>query len=63
MPLEKLPETRPVLLSGLHFLLPVVVLVWCLMIERLSPALGLLGFGDAGDHPAHPAPAAVMDAP
>ncbi|MCQ2028069.1 TRAP transporter fused permease subunit [Stutzerimonas zhaodongensis] len=38
-PLEKLPETRPVLLSGLHFLLPVVVLVWCLMIERLSPGL------------------------
>jgi TRAP transporter 4TM/12TM fusion protein len=38
-PLDKLPETRPVLLSGLHFLLPVVVLVWCLMIERLSPGL------------------------
>jgi len=38
-PLEKLPQTRPVLLSGLHFLLPVVVLVWCLMIERLSPGL------------------------
>jgi TRAP transporter 4TM/12TM fusion protein len=38
-PLEKLPETRAVLLSGLHFLLPVVVLVWCLMIERLSPGL------------------------
>jgi TRAP transporter 4TM/12TM fusion protein len=38
-PLGKLPETRPVLLSGLHFLLPVVVLVWCLMIERLSPGL------------------------
>jgi TRAP transporter 4TM/12TM fusion protein len=38
-PLEELPETRAVLLSGLHFLLPVVVLVWCLMIERLSPGL------------------------
>jgi len=38
-PLEKLPQTRAVLLSGLHFLLPVVVLVWCLMIERLSPGL------------------------
>ncbi|TLX53477.1 C4-dicarboxylate ABC transporter [Stutzerimonas nosocomialis] len=38
-PLEQLPETRPVLLSGLHFLLPVVVLVWCLMVERLSPGL------------------------
>ena len=38
-PLEELPVTRTVLLSGLHFLLPVVVLVWCLMIERLSPGL------------------------
>ncbi|WP_339513359.1 TRAP transporter permease [Pseudomonas sp. RL_15y_Pfl2_60] len=38
-PLESLPKTRAVLLSGLHFLLPVVVLVWCLMIERLSPGL------------------------
>lgn len=38
-PLDALPETRSVLLSGLHFLLPVVVLVWCLMVERLSPGL------------------------
>src|SRR5690606_3377292 len=38
-PLTELPETRAVLLSGLHFLLPVVVLVWCLMVERLSPGL------------------------
>jgi len=38
-PIEKLPQTRPVLLAGLHFLLPVVVLVWCLMVERLSPGL------------------------
>ena len=38
-PIEKLPDTRTVLLSGLHFILPVVVLVWCLMVERLSPGL------------------------
>lgn len=38
-PLDRLPQTRSVLLSGLHFLLPVVVLVWCLMVERLSPGL------------------------
>ncbi|MDY7219986.1 TRAP transporter permease [Denitrificimonas sp. JX-1] len=38
-PLEELPDTRTVLLSGLHFVLPVIVLVWCLMIERLSPGL------------------------
>ncbi|MBC7136304.1 MAG: TRAP transporter permease, partial [Oceanibaculum nanhaiense] len=38
-PLLKLPETAPTVKSGLHFLLPVVVLIWCLMIERLSPGL------------------------
>ncbi|WP_303845929.1 TRAP transporter permease [Aeromonas sobria] len=38
-PLTELPDTRAVLLSGLHFMLPVVVLVWCLMVERLSPGL------------------------
>lgn len=38
-PMEQLPEVGPTVKSGLHFLLPVVVLVWCLMIERLSPGL------------------------
>ncbi|WP_244216235.1 TRAP transporter permease [Phytopseudomonas daroniae] len=37
--LTELPSPRAVLLSGLHFILPVVILVWCLMIERLSPGL------------------------
>ncbi|MGF1725348.1 TRAP transporter permease [Photobacterium nomapromontoriensis] len=37
--LDTLPSTRAVLLSGLHYLLPVIVLVWCLMVERLSPGL------------------------
>jgi TRAP transporter 4TM/12TM fusion protein len=35
----QLPETGPTVKSGLHFILPVVVLVWCLMVERLSPGL------------------------
>jgi TRAP transporter 4TM/12TM fusion protein len=35
----ELPETGPTVKSGLHFILPVVVLVWCLMVERLSPGL------------------------
>ncbi|MEH6446257.1 MAG: TRAP transporter permease [Oceanospirillaceae bacterium] len=35
----ELPEVGPTVKSGLHFLLPVVVLVWCLMVERLSPGL------------------------
>ncbi len=50
-PLDTLPETRSVLLAGLHFILPVVVLVWCLMVERLSPGLSaFLGISDAGWH-------------
>jgi len=38
-PMLQLPEVGPTVRSGLHYLLPVVVLVWCLMIERLSPGL------------------------
>ena len=38
-PMVQLPEVGPTVKSGLHYLLPVVVLVWCLMIERLSPGL------------------------
>ena len=38
-PMEYLPEIGPTLKSGLHFLLPVVALIWNLMVEQLSPAL------------------------
>jgi TRAP transporter 4TM/12TM fusion protein len=38
-PVVELPEVGPTVKSGLHFLLPVVVLVWALMVERLSPGL------------------------
>ncbi|MBA4252825.1 MAG: C4-dicarboxylate ABC transporter [Comamonadaceae bacterium] len=38
-PLFELPETGPTVKSGLHYLLAVVVLIWCLMVEQLSPAL------------------------
>jgi TRAP transporter 4TM/12TM fusion protein len=38
-PVFELPETAPTLRSGLHYLLSVVVLIWCLMVEQLSPAL------------------------
>lgn len=37
--LVSLPDVGPVLKSGLHYLLPVVVLIWNLMVEQLSPAL------------------------
>ncbi|WP_417331104.1 TRAP transporter permease [Halomonas cupida] len=38
-PIFKLPQTRPTVMVGLHYILPVIVLVWCLMVERLSPGL------------------------
>ncbi|WP_019614524.1 TRAP transporter permease [Psychromonas ossibalaenae] len=38
-PVESLPELGPTVKSGLHFLLPVIILVWCLMVEQLSPGL------------------------
>jgi TRAP transporter 4TM/12TM fusion protein len=34
-----LPPLKETVLSGLHFLLPVVLLIWVLMIEHLSPGL------------------------
>ncbi len=38
-PVLSLPETGPTVKTGLHYILPVIVLVWCLMVERLSPGL------------------------
>lgn len=35
----ELPEVGPTVKSGLYFLLPVVVLVWCLAVEKFSPGL------------------------
>ena len=33
------PETWPTVKAGLHFLIPIGTLIWCLMIEEMSPAL------------------------
>ncbi|MEN8195501.1 MAG: TRAP transporter fused permease subunit [Pseudomonadota bacterium] len=38
-PVVELPETKRVVRTGLHFILPIVVLVYCLMVLRLSPGL------------------------
>lgn len=38
-PVTRLPLPGPTIRSGLHFILPVVVLVWALMVDRLSPGL------------------------
>ncbi|WP_323037012.1 TRAP transporter permease [Pararhodobacter sp.] len=38
-PATHLPVPGPTVRSGLHYILPVVVLVWALMVDRLSPGL------------------------
>ena len=38
-PVTKLPPPGPTIRAGLHFLLPVIVLVWALMVDRKSPGL------------------------
>ncbi|WP_029652230.1 TRAP transporter permease [Marinobacter daepoensis] len=37
--MDQLPEVGPTVKTGLYYLLPVVVLVWCLTVERFSPQL------------------------
>jgi len=37
--ITEVPDPMPTIQGGLHFLLPVVVLVWALVVERLSPGL------------------------
>ncbi len=37
--ITELPEPGPVVKSGLYFMLPIVVLIWCLTVIRLSPSL------------------------
>lgn len=38
-PIAELPETWSVARTGLHYLIPLVVLLWCLMVDQLSPGL------------------------
>lgn len=37
--MSKLPELGPTTKVGLYFFLPIVVLMWCLIVERFSPGL------------------------
>ncbi|MGF1700698.1 TRAP transporter permease [Photobacterium makurazakiensis] len=37
--ITEVPDPGPTVKSGLYFLLPIVVLVWCLTVERFSPGL------------------------
>lgn len=38
-PLLVLPRPSEVAVTGLYYLLPIIILLWCILIERLSPAL------------------------
>lgn len=38
-PVLKLPSAKPTVNAGLHYLIPVVILIWCLMVEMFSPGL------------------------
>ena len=38
-PMEVLPRPGDVAITGLHFILPIIILIWCILIERLSPTL------------------------
>lgn len=37
--ITELPVPGPIVKAGLYYLLPVLVLIWCLTVERLSPGL------------------------
>ncbi len=37
--IKELPPLGPTAQAGFYFLLPIVVLMWCLVVERLSPSL------------------------
>ena len=37
-PILELPKAGPTAMTGLYFILPIVILIWCILIERLSPA-------------------------
>ena len=38
-PILELPKAGPTALTGLYYILPIVILIWCILIERFSPAL------------------------
>jgi TRAP transporter 4TM/12TM fusion protein len=38
-PILELPQAGATAITGLYFLLPIVILIWCIMLERLSPTL------------------------
>ncbi|MEM9043684.1 MAG: TRAP transporter permease [Pseudomonadota bacterium] len=37
-PITELPKAGETAMTGLYYILPIVILIWCIVIERLSPA-------------------------
>ena len=37
-PITELPRVGPTTITGLYYILPIVILIWCIVLERLSPA-------------------------
>jgi len=38
-PITELPKAGETAITGLYYILPIVILIWCIILERLSPAL------------------------
>ncbi len=38
-PITELPRAGATAITGLYYILPIVILIWCIIIERLSPSL------------------------
>ncbi|MDJ0776923.1 MAG: TRAP transporter permease [Gammaproteobacteria bacterium] len=38
-PITELPRAGATAITGLYYILPIVILIWCIIVERLSPAL------------------------
>ncbi|OED42203.1 C4-dicarboxylate ABC transporter [Chromatiales bacterium (ex Bugula neritina AB1)] len=38
-PITELPEAGATAITGLYYILPIVILIWCIVVERLSPGL------------------------
>ena len=38
-PITELPKAGATAITGLYYILPIVILIWCIIVERLSPAL------------------------
>jgi len=38
-PITELPHAGATAITGLYYILPIVILIWCIIVERLSPSL------------------------